>query len=119
MVGVQEFRRDVTSVPRKGAPVGPNLVVRHLSIEDLCFRGKYVSSTLPVHRDIPSDGSIESSLAMLGDPYRFIQRRASRLGCEVFRTRLMLRETICMTGVEAARLFYDGEHFARANAAPE
>lgn len=67
---------------------------------------------------IPRDKSPDSTLAMLRDPYGFIQTRCRALGTDLFWTRLMLRETICMTGREAAELFYDPEHFTRIGAAP-
>lgn len=65
---------------------------------------------------IPSDDRLDSTLALIGDPYRFISERASRLGSDLFETRLMLRKTICMTGPEAAQLFYDSGHFVRQGA---
>lgn len=60
----------------------------------------------------------DSTIAMLRDPYRYISRRAAELGEDVFETRLLLRPTTCMTGVEAAGIFYDPVRFQRAGAAP-
>ena len=65
--------------------------------------------------DLKSAGS---TIALLRDPYRFISRRASELGADAFLTRLLLRPTTCMTGVEAAGVFYDPARFQRAGAAP-
>lgn len=62
--------------------------------------------------------SADSTLALLRDPYRFVSRRAAELGDDVFETRLLLRRTTCMTGAEAARIFYDPARFQRAGAAP-
>lgn len=45
-------------------------------------------------RPIPHDRRLESSLALLLDGYEFIARRCRRMGSDVFRTRLMLRDTI-------------------------
>lgn len=70
-------------------------------------------------RPIPRDPQADSSLALLADPYRFISSRCREHGSDVFETRLLLRPTLCLTGPEAARLFYDDERFARAGAAPE
>lgn len=67
---------------------------------------------------IPSDGLPESSLAFLANPYRFIGARARQLGSDVFATRLMGRRTICVTGKEAAALFYDATRLQRAGAMP-
>lgn len=49
--------------------------------------------------------SVDSTLALLRDPYRFVSRRAAELGEGVFETRLLLRRTTCMTGAEAAEVF--------------
>lgn len=67
---------------------------------------------------IPSDGMPESSIAFLADPYRFISTRARLLRSDVFATRLLGRRTLCMTGREAAALFYDTTKMQRAGAMP-
>lgn len=67
---------------------------------------------------IPRDMSPDSTLALLLDPYRFIARRCRRHRSDVFQTRLLLRRTICMSGREAARLFYNPGYFMRSGAAP-
>jgi fatty-acid peroxygenase len=66
---------------------------------------------------IPRHG-VESTLALKRDPYGFISERCRRLESDVFRTRLLLRETLCMTGRDAATLFYDESRFVRTGAAP-
>ncbi len=68
---------------------------------------------------IPRDKSFESTLALIRDPYRFIAKRCRRYGADLFETRLRLQRTICMTGPEAARLFYDPSHFERRDAMPK
>lgn len=67
---------------------------------------------------IPRPKYPDSTLPMLRDPYCFIQKRCRALGADLFQTRLLLRKTICMTGNEAAELFYDPESFTRIGAAP-
>jgi fatty-acid peroxygenase len=67
---------------------------------------------------IPRDKSIESTFAFLKDPYRFIQKRCQRYGTDVFQARLMLQSTICMSGPDAAELFFDVSGFQRRGAAP-
>ena len=66
----------------------------------------------------PRDKSFDSTLALIRDPYEFIAKRCRRYGSDLFQTRLMLRKTICMTGPEAAELFYDEERFVRRGATP-
>ena len=67
---------------------------------------------------IPSDGVLESSVAFLADPYRFIGRRARQLRSDVFCSRLMGRRTVCLYGPDAARVFYDTTKMKRHNAMP-
>lgn len=68
--------------------------------------------------EIPKDHWPESTLALLADPYRFISRRCRRLGADVFEARLSMHRTLCLTGPEAAEVFYDESRFARAGVAP-
>lgn len=68
--------------------------------------------------EIPRDPAIESSVALLGEGYDFIPSRCRRLQSDLFQVRLLLQNTICMSGEEAARLFYDESRFQRAHAAP-
>lgn len=67
---------------------------------------------------IPREKSLDSTLALRSDPYRFISRKCRELGSDLFSTRIFLRRTVCMTGVEAARLFYDEERFTREGGQP-
>lgn len=67
---------------------------------------------------IPRDEGFDSTLALLREPYEFIAKRCRRYRADVFQTRLLLRTTICMTGPQAAELFYDERHFRRRGAAP-
>ncbi|HIK14100.1 MAG TPA: cytochrome P450 [Leptolyngbyaceae cyanobacterium M33_DOE_097] len=70
-------------------------------------------------REIPSDHSIDNTLQLLQEGYRFITNRCERLQSNIFQTRLLLKKTICLRGEEAARVFYDNEKFSRKNAAPK
>jgi hypothetical protein len=68
---------------------------------------------------IPKDKSFESSLAVLMEGYNFIRNRCRRYGTDIFESRVMLEKVICMTGEEAARIFYEPERFDRTAAIPE
>lgn len=68
---------------------------------------------------IPLDKSFDSTLALIRDPYRFIWKRCLQYQADLFETRLVLRRTICMTGPEAAQLFYDPSRFERRGAMPK
>lgn len=67
---------------------------------------------------IPSDRSVDSTLAFLRKGYSFVSNRCERLGSDVFSTRIMLRNAVCMRGAAAAELFYGSDHFTRAGAMP-
>lgn len=67
---------------------------------------------------MPRDKPGDHTFALLADPYRYIGRRCRELQADLFETRFLLRRTICMTGPQAAELFYQSEHFQRAGAAP-
>ena len=71
-----------------------------------------------VHRAVPGTGGIDNALALLAEGYRFIGRRCERLGSDIFTTRIMLRQAVCMRGPEAARLFYTPDRFTRKRAIP-
>lgn len=68
--------------------------------------------------DIPRETQAESSLSLLGEGYSFIPSRCQRLGTDLFQVRLLMQNTICMSGEEAAKLFYDEQLFQRQHAAP-
>jgi fatty-acid peroxygenase len=67
---------------------------------------------------IPSTASLDSSLALLADPYRYISRTCEQLGSDIFEARLLLQRTICLRGESAVRLFYESGHFTRKGAVP-
>lgn len=67
---------------------------------------------------MPRDKSPDSTMALMIDPYGFISKRCRLYGSDVFQTRIQLQTTLCMTGPEAARLFYDPNRFMRRGAAP-
>ncbi|MBD2111816.1 MULTISPECIES: cytochrome P450 [Cyanophyceae] len=68
--------------------------------------------------NIPVEPSIDSTLWLLRDGYKFIGNRCDRMGTNIFQTRLRLQKTICMRGAAAAEVFYDNAKFSRKNAAP-
>ncbi len=67
---------------------------------------------------IPRDPSLDSTLALAREGYRFVTNHCERLSSDLFETRLLGRRTICLRGDEAARVFYDTGRFARHGALP-
>lgn len=66
--------------------------------------------------EIPHDQQFDSSLAIVADPYGFIGKRCDRVGSDLFRTKLLLKENICIRGRDAAEMFYDQDRFYRKGA---
>ncbi|MGQ7792884.1 cytochrome P450 [Faunimonas sp. B44] len=66
----------------------------------------------------PREAGFDSTLALMREGYRFIPNRCRRLGSDAFETRLMLRKAVCISGPEAAEMFYGGERFTRVGAMP-
>ena len=67
---------------------------------------------------IPRLQAIDSTRAFFREGYDFIGNRCATLGNEAFETRILLRRVVCMMGEDAARHFYDGQHFTRSGAMP-
>ena len=50
------------------------------------------------------------TLALLRNPFRFLEMRQQRYG-NVFKSRVLGRTTVFLAGIEGAEAFYDGEHY--------
>ncbi len=73
---------------------------------------------VPVEQGAPHTRSFDSTLAFLREGYSFIQRRCAELNSDIFRTRLMGRRAVCVSGPEAARMFWQPGRFTRRGAIP-
>ena len=60
----------------------------------------------------------DRTLALLSKGYTFIPERCRRHGTDVFETRIMLTEVVCMTGEEATRVFYEPGRFTQVGPCP-
>lgn len=69
-------------------------------------------------KEIPRSGKLDSTLALARDPYRMITKTCASLRTDMFQTRFLMQPTVCMTGVEAAELFYTPGNFYRSGAVP-
>lgn len=67
---------------------------------------------------MPKEAGLDHSLQLLKEGYEFIINRRERLNSNVFETRLLAQKAICLSGSEAAKLFYDDTRFRRKDAAP-
>lgn len=69
-------------------------------------------------RDIPKVKGIDHTIQLMNEGYTFISSRCEQVNSPLFKTRLLGKETICLSGKEAAALFYDEELFRRNGVAP-
>ncbi len=69
-------------------------------------------------RHWPRAPGFDNTLALLAEGYQFMPRRHIQLDSDVFTTRLMLREAVCVRGEEAVRMFYHPGRFTRRGALP-
>lgn len=74
----------------------------------------YMTST----NHIPKEEGIDHSLAVLSEGYQFIPNRLRKFNSNIFETRLLGKKVICISGKDAAALFYDNERFQRKGAVP-
>ncbi len=72
-----------------------------------------------MNEQVPHDKSLDSSLALMQEGYLFIKNRVDRNRSDLFEARLLLQNGICISGEEAAKLFYDTERFQRHGAVPK
>lgn len=56
---------------------------------------------------------------MLLEGYSFIQNRCYKYKTDIFQTRLLGQKAICMTGEDAAKVFYDNKYFKREDVTPK
>lgn len=68
---------------------------------------------------IPSAKGIDSTLALLRNPYEFIPDTCRDLEGDLFETRILFQKTICMTGAAAAEVFYSEDGLVRAGSMPK
>lgn len=74
---------------------------------------------MAMNEPVPHDKSLDNTLALMREGYLFISNRVDRYQSDLFKARLLLQNVICMSGEEAAKVFYDPERFQRKGAAPK
>ncbi|HZG73592.1 MAG TPA: cytochrome P450, partial [Chondromyces sp.] len=74
---------------------------------------------MSLNKQVPQDKNLDNSLALYQEGYLFIGNRVDRYHSDLFEARLLGQKVICISGEEAARLFYDRERFQRNGAAPK
>lgn len=74
-----------------------------------------------VYREqIPVDHGIDNTFKILTEGYKYITNRREEFNSNLFETRVLGgQKTVCISGKEAAEIFYDNEKFHRQGAAPK
>lgn len=74
---------------------------------------------MKIRRPIPRAKELDGTLSLINEGYEFISSRRRALQSDIFETRLIGQKAICMSGEEAAALFYDNDYFKRTGAMPK
>lgn len=74
---------------------------------------------MPVTAAIPHDKGIDNTLSLSKDGYMFIKKRVDKYQFNLFETHLLGQKVICISGEEAAKIFYDEQYFKRDGAIPK
>ncbi|CAM5219220.1 Fatty-acid peroxygenase OS=Ureibacillus acetophenoni OX=614649 GN=SAMN05877842_108130 PE=4 SV=1 [Ureibacillus acetophenoni] len=67
---------------------------------------------------IPREEGIDYTMPLLKEGYEFIMNRKRSFNSQIFETRIMGKKSLCMSGRDAAQVFYDKDLFKREGAAP-
>ncbi len=67
----------------------------------------------------PHEKDIDETLALSQEGYLYMKNRMDKHKSDLFQTHLFGQEAICITGKEAAEIFYDTQRFARSGVAPK
>ncbi|CCH54691.1 cypC [Fibrisoma limi BUZ 3] len=70
-------------------------------------------------RNIPSVGALSSALGLAREGFPFIYNRCRRFQSDLFEISVPFLKVVCISGPEAAQIFYDPERFARRGAIPK
>lgn len=73
---------------------------------------------MPTTVNVPREKTLDNTLAFFREGYLFIKNRMDQYQTDLFITRLLGEEVICITGEEAAKMFYDPEKFRRKGTVP-
>ncbi|PYZ94984.1 cytochrome P450 [Salipaludibacillus keqinensis] len=70
-------------------------------------------------KNMPKEKGLDHTLSLLQEGYQFIINRRHTMQSNVFETKLLGEKAICLSGSEAAKVFYDNDKFKREGAAPK
>ena len=67
----------------------------------------------------PKEKGLDHTLGVLKEGYQYVPNRMRAYQTNIFETRVLGQKAICLSGKEAAELFYNNEKFTRTNATPK
>ena len=73
---------------------------------------------MPTTVNVPREKTLDNTLAFFREGYLFIKNRMDQYQTDLFITRLLGEEVICITGKVLAKMFYDPEKFRRKGTVP-
>lgn len=74
---------------------------------------------MPKISGIPHEKCLDSTLKLLMEGYLFIPNRCMKYKSDLFVTRVMGKKAVCMSGEDAAEIFYNNLLFTRKGALPK
>jgi fatty-acid peroxygenase len=79
---------------------------------------KEMEASMASQKRVPRDKTLDATLSLLSDGYEFIGKRCRKYNSDIFQTRLLGKRMVCISGEEAARIFYDSTRFQREGVLP-
>lgn len=74
---------------------------------------------MSLNEQVPKDKTLDNSLSLMQEGYLFIKNRTDQYQSDLFEARLLGQKVVCMSGKDAAKIFYDTNLFQRQNASPK
>ncbi|MDZ5000984.1 cytochrome P450, partial [Clostridium perfringens] len=72
-----------------------------------------------IKSQVPHDKGLDNTLDLLQEGYLFIINRVNQYQSDIFETHLLGEKVICISGEEAAKVFYNPELFYRKGVTPK
>jgi fatty-acid peroxygenase len=74
---------------------------------------------MAISEQVAHDKRLDNTLNLLQEGYLFIKNRIDNYQCNIFETHLLGENVICLSGEDAAKIFYDEDRFQRKGATPK
>jgi fatty-acid peroxygenase len=67
---------------------------------------------------IPKETCFDDTIKLLSEGYLYIPNRMKKYNTDIFQTRLIGKKVVCLSGKEAAEIFYNQTYFTRKGVIP-